>query len=82
MRVQQEIHDINHIGEPWMIVGDFNIIMRPKEKKRGRALKIKSMGNNFILDCELEDVGYKGRKFKWNSNGVLEKLHRDIITIQ
>ncbi|PHU20008.1 hypothetical protein BC332_11159 [Capsicum chinense] len=52
---------------PWLIVGDFNCIIDPVEKKDGSLHRMsKSMGFiHCIMDCELLDAGYTGSPFTW-----------------
>lgn len=50
---------------PWFIVGDFNYIIDPSEKKGGNPHKISKRFSfiQCIMDCELVDAGYSGSTF-------------------
>ncbi|XP_019242618.1 PREDICTED: uncharacterized protein LOC109222755 [Nicotiana attenuata] len=57
----------NGVSSPWMVIGDFNAITDPQEKKRG---KIHNMSKslpfiNCIVDSGLLDLGYTGSPFTW-----------------
>ncbi|KAL6570158.1 hypothetical protein OROMI_014672 [Orobanche minor] len=57
---------------PWMVGGDFNIILQPEEKKGG-AGPIQSDMEEFsdcLLNCNLSDVGFAGTPFTWYRDGV------------
>ncbi|KAL6523070.1 hypothetical protein OROMI_031418 [Orobanche minor] len=57
---------------PWMVGGDFNIILQPEEKKGG-AVPIHSdieEFNDCLLNCKLHDGGYTGTPFTWYRAGV------------
>ncbi|XP_059289936.1 uncharacterized protein LOC132043485 [Lycium ferocissimum] len=70
-------------NSPWMVVGDFNCILAPEEKKGGTIHRMsKSMPLlNCMMDCSLEDAGYIGSTYTWcNGRGprhrVWERLDR------
>ncbi|KAH0766277.1 hypothetical protein KY285_002148 [Solanum tuberosum] len=54
-------------SSPWMVIGDFNSIITPEEKKGGNAHNIsKSMPFiNCILDSGLLDMGFTGSPYTW-----------------
>ncbi|XP_060182379.1 uncharacterized protein LOC132612052 [Lycium barbarum] len=73
----------NNSNSPWMVVGDFNCILVPEEKKGGTIHRMsKSMPLlNFMMDCSLVDAGYIGSTYTWcNGRGprhrVWERLDR------
>ncbi|XP_060200341.1 uncharacterized protein LOC132628591 [Lycium barbarum] len=57
----------NNSNSPWMVVGDFNCILAPEEKKGGTIHRMsKSMPLlNCMMDCSLEDAGYIGSTYTW-----------------
>ncbi|OIT21135.1 hypothetical protein A4A49_35599 [Nicotiana attenuata] len=57
----------NRVNGPWSILGDFNIIMAPEEKKGGTP-HVLSKSADFIScmdDCGMTDLGYTGNPFTW-----------------
>ncbi|KAL6558442.1 hypothetical protein OROMI_018792 [Orobanche minor] len=67
---------------PWMVGGDFNIILQPEEKKGG-AGPIQSDMEEFsdcLLNCNLSDVGFAGTPFTWYRDGVWQRLDRILVS--
>ena len=71
---------------PWMCIGDFNEVKENEEKdgvwRTGR--KINSF-RDFINDCELMEVPYKGQLYTWfnkKGNGLIrERLDRALVNL-
>jgi hypothetical protein len=82
----QELHDIRdlHIG-PWLVVGDFNLIVDPANKSRGCLHR--SMMARFrraLSSLELKELYLNGRRFTWSNERelpTLEKLDRVFSTV-
>lgn len=57
----------NTISGPWAVLGDFNAILAPEEKKGGKPHRLsKSLDFIYCLeDCNLQDAGYTGNTFTW-----------------
>ena len=56
------------IHEPWLIAGDFNAMLDPKEKQGGSKI-ISSYCAPFqecMSHCHLLDLGFKGNSFTWS----------------
>ncbi|XP_030478213.1 uncharacterized protein LOC115695276 [Cannabis sativa] len=77
---------LNRVGRmytgPWLIGGDFNEILRQKEKKGGQQ-KPRYLINNFrkaLDDCYLREVEFEGNLFTWcngrQDNLIFERLDR------
>ncbi|KAL7591715.1 hypothetical protein Lser_V15G35619 [Lactuca serriola] len=77
----------NHKGfvkdDPWVIGGDFNVILNLNESTAGSSRLTNGMVD--FLDCinslDLQDINCNGLNFTWNqkprgSNGILKKLDR------
>lgn len=70
---------------PWMILGDFNNILSPDEKRRG-ATRPNWLYNGFrevVLDYNISDVMLHGHQFMWSrgrnvNNWVEKRLNRAI----
>lgn len=56
-----------NITLPWIIAGDFNCILEPREKKGENAHRMTDNMPflNCIFDCSLIDAGYIGSIFTW-----------------
>ncbi|XP_015934914.3 uncharacterized protein LOC107461000 [Arachis duranensis] len=56
-----------NIGEPWLLIGDFNEIKDGTEKKGGRPINLRMCRNfaNWIDRCGLVDLGFIGTRFTW-----------------
>lgn len=63
---------------PWLIRGDFNIIMNESERVGRAAPDTNAMRdfNNCILDMGLMDLGYSGLSFTWQWREVKQRLDR------
>lgn len=78
------------IQEPWMMVGDFNEIASPDEKKGGAQDDPRKCLNfsNWINECKLIEVTTTGTKFtwrgpKWNDRDrVFKKLDRVLCNVE
>ncbi|XP_061371160.1 uncharacterized protein LOC133313766 [Gastrolobium bilobum] len=63
--------DLIRIGDsvigPWMMMGDFNEIVSPKEKIGGAPFNLaRSLKFAVVLnDCNVVDIGCRGSKFSW-----------------
>ena len=78
-----EIFDI-----PWLCIGDFNEIKENGEKKWGRIRGKRRINNfqEFINDCELMEVPFKGQLYtcfnKRESGLVRERLGRALVNMK
>ncbi|GAU35182.1 hypothetical protein TSUD_319920 [Trifolium subterraneum] len=78
-----------NINESWLMVGDFNEIASPEEKKGGVQVDIKKCQqfNSWIYECNLLEVTTAASKFtwrgpKWNErNRIFKKLDRILCNI-
>ncbi|KAL6579792.1 hypothetical protein OROMI_007816 [Orobanche minor] len=63
---------------PWMVGGDFNIVLYPHEKKGDNPPILSEMEEfrDAILECNLMDGGYVGSPFTWYSNFIWQRLDR------
>jgi hypothetical protein len=82
----QELQDIRdlHIG-PWLVAGDFNLIVDPADKRRGCLHR--SMMARFrraLSSLELKELYLNGRRYTWSNERelpTLEKLDRVFSTM-
>ncbi|GMJ01587.1 hypothetical protein HRI_003827900 [Hibiscus trionum] len=70
---------------PWLVLGDFNELLFVLEKYGSRLRNAQQMENfrSTLVDCSLEDVGYRGSWFTWEwgrfqSKNIRERLDRGV----
>ncbi|KAL6582742.1 hypothetical protein OROMI_004820 [Orobanche minor] len=71
--VWDDLLSVSQNQVPWMVGGDFNIILQSEEKKGG-ACPIQSDMEEFndcLLNCNLTDGGFAGTPFTWYRDSVL-----------
>ncbi|XP_026439748.1 uncharacterized protein LOC113338572 [Papaver somniferum] len=74
---------------PWIVMGDFNDILAPKERMGSSTIQASSM-NDFILctqESHLFDLSFSGDFFTWSnkqigSGGVVSKIDRVLANIE
>lgn len=56
-----------HNNLPWIVIGDFNEILYSHEKEGGAPRPVRMMQDfrDALVDCELEDMGFRGDQFTW-----------------
>ncbi|GMJ01722.1 hypothetical protein HRI_003841400 [Hibiscus trionum] len=79
----RQINDMPEI--PWVIIGDFNEIAYSNEKQGGLTRSERQMSEfrRVLSDCEVEDMGYRGRWYTWEkgnfaTNNIRERLDRGL----
>ncbi|KAF7815008.1 RNA-directed DNA polymerase [Senna tora] len=67
-----------NMGEPWVVMGDFNSYLFAHEKQGGGAPNASCMDrfSRCISNCNLVDLGFKGPKFTWKRNNIMERIDR------
>jgi endonuclease/exonuclease/phosphatase family metal-dependent hydrolase len=82
----QELQDSRdlHAG-PWVVAGDFNLIVDPRDKNQG-ILHRRMMGRfrRTLSNLDLKEVYLNGRRFTWSNERAqptLEKLDRVFTTV-
>ncbi|KAA3486448.1 reverse transcriptase [Gossypium australe] len=77
----------NNNSLPWVVLGDFNEIAISFEKKGGRRSERQMLAFRKVLeDCNLNDLGFRGRWFTWergkfSSTNIRERLDRGVATL-
>ncbi|KAJ4824931.1 hypothetical protein Tsubulata_024287 [Turnera subulata] len=71
-------------SEPWLIAGDFNSLLGPAEKQGGEPPLPASCRtfNEWIDECQLVDLGFKGPEFTWERGDVQERLDRALADMR
>ncbi|XP_072076518.1 uncharacterized protein [Arachis hypogaea] len=80
----------NEIRGEWMMVGDFNEIADPMEKKGGAKVDVNACRKfaDWIQRCNLIDLGYIGTKFTWKGpqweglDRVFKRLDRALSNVE
>ncbi|KAG8473137.1 hypothetical protein CXB51_035140 [Gossypium anomalum] len=62
---------------PWMILGDSNVVLSPKDKKSDCSTgKRCNLFGNFVDYCNLQDLGFIGPSFTWQRGNTHERIDR------
>ncbi|XP_061353952.1 uncharacterized protein LOC133298637 [Gastrolobium bilobum] len=64
--------------DAWMVIGDFNAMVDNSEKVGGSDFCWGSAQDfqNCLMDCNLNDLGFKGPMFTWKRDRLLQRLDR------
>ncbi|KAA3459207.1 reverse transcriptase [Gossypium australe] len=64
-----------HQSTPWILMGDFNAILAPEDKRSTCNMgKRYSLFGNFVDSCELQDLGFRSPTFIWQRGGTSVRL--------
>lgn len=57
-------------SSPWLVVGDFNVVLNQEEKLGGCHINLNECAefSNMISQVGLTNMGYTGSKFTWHNN--------------
>ncbi|EOY06960.1 Uncharacterized protein TCM_021522 [Theobroma cacao] len=69
---------------PWLVGGDFNVILKREERLYGADPHEGSMEDfaSALLDCGLLDGGFEGNPFTWTNNRMFQRLDRMVFNHQ
>ncbi|KAL7145772.1 hypothetical protein ABFS83_07G109100 [Erythranthe nasuta] len=78
----QELEDFGvNITDPWLCVGDFNVVLKPEEKSGGNLMTPYLL--NDIQTCfrrsGIEDLPSTGFQYTWTNHTVWSKLDRALV---
>ncbi|KAA3478601.1 reverse transcriptase [Gossypium australe] len=80
-------HLSNYCSLPWVVIGDFNEILKSHEKRGGRLRSERQMLDfrMALEDCNLFDLGFIGRWFTWErgrfqATNIRERLDRGVAS--
>lgn len=67
----------------WVLVGDFNAMLSRSDRRgcRGNSYGGCSDFQNFMYDCGLRDMGFKGPRFTWSRGSLLQRLGRALYNL-
>ncbi|XP_071685294.1 uncharacterized protein [Lolium perenne] len=70
---------------PWLIIGDFNMILRASEKNNDNLdLGMMARFRDFVRSMELKDLYLHGRLFTWSNareNPTLTRIDRALVSV-
>ena len=69
----------NGINEgPWMVVGDFNVILNAQARSGGAPSNLRNMEefNDAIFNCGLAEVDFDGSACTWTNGALWQRLNR------
>ncbi|KAF9609236.1 hypothetical protein IFM89_014430 [Coptis chinensis] len=76
-------------SQPWLIIGDLNIILNQSEKRGGDPYSSNEslIANELIQDTGLLDIGFSGNPFTWwnkqsGLNSVKKRLDRSLTNAE
>ncbi|XP_042065548.1 uncharacterized protein LOC121809062 [Salvia splendens] len=71
-------------GRPWMIGGDFNTILHPRDRSESDSNRQTEMLDfaEVIKDCRLMALGFDGAPYTWARNDLFERLDRMLVSEQ
>ncbi|KAG8366750.1 hypothetical protein BUALT_Bualt16G0000100 [Buddleja alternifolia] len=78
-----EIIEMSHTNDPWLVGGDFNTILASNERSGGEDPIVGSMEDfgNTLADSRLLDAGFEGEPFTWTNRRLCQRLDRALISI-
>ncbi|KAL0394544.1 UNVERIFIED_CONTAM: hypothetical protein Slati_4420600 [Sesamum latifolium] len=74
----EELVKLSSQDVPWLVGGDFNIILHPNENQGGGMRKIGPIDdfNDMMLDIGLIDASFEGDPFTWTNIRIWKRLDR------
>ncbi|WRX15954.1 Endonuclease/exonuclease/phosphatase - like 5 [Theobroma cacao] len=72
------------VQDPWLVVGDFNVILSRDERLSGTDPHTGAMEDfaTALFDCGLLDAGFEGNKFTWTNSHMFQRLDRVVYNSQ
>lgn len=80
--------ELNNIAksnqEPWVLVGDWNMILDASEKKGGAPPDLQKCREfrEVLSNCKLLDLGFQGNKFTWKRGSLYQRLDRVLCNFE
>ncbi|KAJ4826614.1 hypothetical protein Tsubulata_002208 [Turnera subulata] len=73
--------DSAHVRLSWIVMGDFNVISSPDETQGGQVppQARKARFRQWIEECGLSDLGFKGPRFTWFRGNLWRRLDRVLV---
>ncbi|KAL0448790.1 UNVERIFIED_CONTAM: hypothetical protein Slati_1435400 [Sesamum latifolium] len=74
----EELVKLSNQSVPWIVGGDFNVILHPNENQGGDMQRLGPMDdfNDMMSDTGLIDAGFEGEPFTWTNKRVWRRLDR------
>ncbi|XP_071900850.1 uncharacterized protein [Coffea arabica] len=69
------------MNQPWMAIGDFNVISSANERAGGSPPNLRNMEefNSSMFRCGLSEMGFDGSQFTWTNGSMWQRLDRALI---
>ncbi|XP_070020740.1 uncharacterized protein [Nicotiana sylvestris] len=66
----------NGIQGPWLVMGDFNTILRPEDRVNGNVVTDAEARdfNDFIVDTGMGELKTVGRNFTWTNSHIFSRI--------
>ncbi|KAL0290874.1 UNVERIFIED_CONTAM: hypothetical protein Sradi_7040400 [Sesamum radiatum] len=74
----EELVKLSNQDAPWIVGGDFNVILHPNENQGGDIQRMGPMEdfNDMMTDTGLIDAGFEGEPFTWTNKRIWRRLDR------
>ncbi|KAL0402600.1 UNVERIFIED_CONTAM: hypothetical protein Slati_4289900 [Sesamum latifolium] len=74
----EELTRLSTQDVPWLVGGDFNVILHPNENQGGDLSRMGPMDdfNDMVSDTGLIDAGFEGEPFTWTNKRIWKRLDR------
>ncbi|KAL0289913.1 UNVERIFIED_CONTAM: LINE-1 reverse transcriptase [Sesamum radiatum] len=74
----EELVKLSNQDAPWIVGGDFNVILHPNENQGGDIHRMGPMDDfyDMITDTGLIDAGFEGEPFTWTNKRIWKGLDR------
>ncbi|KAL0439291.1 UNVERIFIED_CONTAM: hypothetical protein Slati_2412100 [Sesamum latifolium] len=74
----EELVKLSNQDAPWLVGGDFNVIMHPNENQGGDMQRLDPMDdfNDMMLETRLIDGGFEGDPFTWTNKRIWKRPDR------
>ncbi|KAL0386427.1 UNVERIFIED_CONTAM: hypothetical protein Slati_4603900 [Sesamum latifolium] len=72
----EELVKLSNQSVPWIVGGDFNVILHPNENQGGDMQRLGPMDDFNDMMSDIIDAGFEGEPFTWTNKRVWRRLDR------
>lgn len=71
----------SHVSNPWLVMGDFNAVLRSEDTKGGNQVQDTEVKDFeiMLINTRLNELRFIGRFFTWTNSHVHSKIDRAIV---